>query len=70
MTCDRTSNGPHICYPSAKVPGGTAAAEDWFLDNFSCDELIEELAMRGCALFEGCAAGDTAMAAVLRIGDR
>ncbi len=35
-------------------------------------ELIEELAHRGggCGLFEGCAAGDTAMAAVFRIGDR
>ena len=35
-------------------------------------ELIEELANRGggCGLFEGCAAGDTAMAAVFRIGDR
>ena len=35
-------------------------------------ELIEELAIRGggTGLFEGCAAGDTAMAAVLRVGDR
>ncbi len=35
-------------------------------------ELIEELAVRGggCGLFEGCAAGDTAMAAVLRVGER
>ncbi len=35
-------------------------------------ELIEELAMRGGGhgLFEGCAAGDTAMAAVVRVGDR
>jgi acetyl-CoA acetyltransferase len=35
-------------------------------------ELIEELAIRGggTGLFEGCAAGDTAMAAVVRIGDR
>ena len=72
MTCDRTSNGPHIYYPNAKGPGGTGAAEDWVLDNFSCDELIEEIAVRGggCGLFEGCAAKDTAMAAVLRIGDR
>ncbi len=70
MTCDRTSNGPHIYYPNAKAPGGTGAAEDWVLDNCSYDELIEELAMRGCGLFEGCAAGDTAMAAVLRIWDR
>jgi acetyl-CoA acetyltransferase len=35
-------------------------------------ELIEELALRGggCGLFEGCAAGDTAMATVIRVGDR
>lgn len=35
-------------------------------------ELIEELALRGggCGLFEGCAAGDTAMAVVLKVGNR
>ena len=35
-------------------------------------ELIEELAVRGggLGLFEGCAAGDSAMAAVLRVRDR
>ncbi len=35
-------------------------------------EMIEELAMRGggTGLFTGCAAGDTAMAAVIRVGDR
>jgi len=34
-------------------------------------ELIEELAVRGggTGLFQGCAAGDTAMAAVIRVGD-
>lgn len=34
-------------------------------------ELIEELALRGggVGLFEGCAAGDTAMAVVLKVGD-
>ncbi len=33
-------------------------------------ELIEELAMRGggLGLFEGCAAGDTAMAVVIKVG--
>ncbi|MEZ5501020.1 MAG: thiolase family protein [Steroidobacteraceae bacterium] len=37
-----------------------------------CIELIEELVIRGggCGLFAGCAAGDTAMAVVLRVGDR
>ncbi|MDP6475032.1 MAG: thiolase family protein [Alphaproteobacteria bacterium] len=39
VTCDRTSNGPHIYYPNAKAPGGTGAAEDWVWDNFSCDPL-------------------------------
>jgi acetyl-CoA acetyltransferase len=35
-------------------------------------EMIEELAMRGggYGLFEGCAAGDTAMAVVIKVGDR
>ncbi len=39
MTCDRTSNGPHIYYPNTRAPGGTGASEDWVLDNFSCDPL-------------------------------
>ena len=39
MTCDRTSNGPHIYYPNARAPGGTGASEDWVVDNFSCDPL-------------------------------
>ncbi|NMG31060.1 thiolase family protein [Aromatoleum evansii] len=35
-------------------------------------ELIEELTLRGggCGLFTGCAAGDTAMAVVIEVGDR
>jgi acetyl-CoA acetyltransferase len=39
VTCDRTSNGPHIYYPNPKGPGGTGAAEDWVMDNFSNDPL-------------------------------
>ena len=39
ITGDRTSNGPHIFYPSPGAPGGTGIAEDWVLDNFSCDPL-------------------------------
>ena len=39
LTCDRTSNGPHLYYPDPKGPGGTGAHEDWVLDNFSCDPL-------------------------------
>lgn len=39
VTCDRTSNGPHIVYPAPKAPGGTAGHENWVLDNFGCDPL-------------------------------
>ena len=37
VTCDKTSNGPHIYYPNPKAPGGRGAAEDWVWDNFSFD---------------------------------
>jgi len=39
ITCDRTSNGPHLYYPNPKGPGGTGAHEDWVLENFGCDPL-------------------------------
>ncbi|MCL4746383.1 MAG: thiolase family protein [Burkholderiaceae bacterium] len=39
LTCDRTSNGPHLYYPNPKGPGGTGAAENWVMDNFGCDPL-------------------------------
>ena len=39
VTCDRTSNGPHLYYPNPRGPGGTGAHEDWVLDGFSCDPL-------------------------------
>jgi len=39
LTCDRTSNGPHLYYPNPKGPGGTGAHEDWVVDNFNCDPL-------------------------------
>lgn len=39
VTCDRTSNGPHLYYPNPRAPGGTGSHEDWVLDNFSCDPL-------------------------------
>lgn len=39
LTCDRTSNGPHLYYPNPRAPGGTGAHEDWVMDNFSCDPL-------------------------------
>ncbi|MCC7325765.1 MAG: thiolase family protein [Burkholderiales bacterium] len=37
VTCDRTSNGPHLYYPNPRGPGGTGAHEDWVLENFDCD---------------------------------
>ena len=39
LTCDRTSNGPHMYYPNPRGPGGTGNAEDWVMDNFNCDPL-------------------------------
>ncbi len=37
VACDRTSNGPHVYYPSPKSPGGTGDSENPILDNFSKD---------------------------------
>jgi hypothetical protein len=45
VTCDRTSNGPHIYYPNPTAPGGIG-------------------------LFAGCAAGDTAMAVMVKVAER
>lgn len=39
VTCDRTSNGPHIYYPNPRGPGGTGIAEDWVLGNIGGDPL-------------------------------
>lgn len=39
MTCDRTSNGPHVFYPNPSGPGGTGTSENWVVDNFSCDPM-------------------------------
>jgi acetyl-CoA acetyltransferase len=39
LTCDRTSNGPHLYYPDPRAPGGTGSNEDWVMDNFNCDPL-------------------------------
>lgn len=39
ITCDRTSNGPHIYYPDPKGPGGTGVNEDWVMSNFGYDPL-------------------------------
>jgi len=37
VTCDRTSNGPHIYYPNPLGVGGTGDREDWVWDNFGYD---------------------------------
>jgi len=37
VTCDRTSNGPHIFYPNPLAPGGKADVENWVWDNFGHD---------------------------------
>ena len=37
VTCDRTSNGPHIYYPSPKGIGGMGEAENPVWDNFNAD---------------------------------
>jgi acetyl-CoA acetyltransferase family protein len=37
ITCDRTSNGPHVYYPNPMGPGGTGDKEDWVLDSFGFD---------------------------------
>ncbi|MFX0211179.1 MAG: thiolase family protein [Candidatus Hodarchaeota archaeon] len=37
VTCDRTSNGPHILYPNPFAPGGKADMENWVWDNFGYD---------------------------------
>ena len=34
---DRTSNGPHLIYPSSSSPGGVVTSENWVLDNFQND---------------------------------
>ncbi len=37
VTCDRTSNGPHIYYPDHRAPGGRGRGTDWVWDAFSRD---------------------------------
>lgn len=46
VVADRTSNGPHLVYPSPSAPGGTAQAEDWVMDNFACDPWAGESMLR------------------------
>ena len=37
ITCDRSSNGPHLYYPNPMGVGGTGDKEDWVWDNFGYD---------------------------------
>jgi acetyl-CoA acetyltransferase family protein len=37
VTCDRTSNGPHLVYPNPLFPGARPDSEDWVWDNFGYD---------------------------------
>jgi acetyl-CoA acetyltransferase family protein len=39
ITCDRTSNGPHIYYPNPSGLGGTGSHEDCVIGNFNNDPL-------------------------------
>ncbi len=39
ITCDRTSNSPHIYYPNPRGPGGIGSHEDWVINNFAHDPL-------------------------------
>jgi len=41
ITCDKTSNGPHIYYPNPLAPGGKGESEEWVWDNFNCDPYAE-----------------------------
>ena len=37
VTCDRTSNGPHVYWPQPGAPGGTGLSVDWVPDAFDKD---------------------------------
>jgi acetyl-CoA C-acetyltransferase len=37
VVADRTSNGPHLVYPSTTAPGASPDSENWVLDNFGRD---------------------------------
>jgi acetyl-CoA acetyltransferase len=37
IATDRTSNGPHLIYPSPSRPGGAPSSENWVLDSFRRD---------------------------------
>jgi acetyl-CoA acetyltransferase len=37
ITCDKTSNGPHLYYPNPIGPGGKGTSEDWVEESFNFD---------------------------------
>jgi acetyl-CoA C-acetyltransferase len=37
VVADRTSNGPHVVYPSTTAPGASPDSENWVFDNFGHD---------------------------------
>jgi acetyl-CoA acetyltransferase len=37
ITCDKTSNGPHLYYPNPQAPGGQGTSENWVPDSFDFD---------------------------------
>jgi acetyl-CoA acyltransferase len=37
ITCDKSSNGPHLYYPNPSGSGGKGESEDWVWDNFNFD---------------------------------
>lgn len=37
ITCDKTSNGPHLYYPNPQGPGGQGISENWVPDSFDFD---------------------------------
>lgn len=37
ITCDKTSNGPHMVFPNPLAPGARPDSEDWVWDNFGFD---------------------------------
>jgi len=41
ITCDKTSNGPHLYYPNPLGPGGQGESENWIGDNFNFDPYAE-----------------------------
>ena len=55
VTCDRTSNGPHLYYPDPRAPGGTGKSENWVMAHgrtVAAGGVAELCARTGSADFE------------------